>query len=323
MSELQAYTSERVFKAPIDLVWRAWTDPLLLGRWFGPRGEGGRLLEHDLRPGGLWRGEMTMADGSKMYSHFEFVTIEPKSRLVWRHSFGDGQGGLGRHPMAPDFPLVMLSDVRLTPEGGATRMHFHFSPVDPTPPEVAAYRDAFPTFEGGWGQSFDTLDEMLARTSIAGALLAETVGDRELLVSRYFDAPPTRVFEAFTKPDLVARWMLGPPGWTMPVCEIDLRPGGKSRYVWRNADGRDMGLDAVFVEIDPPNRIVHRETFDEDWTGGETLITTAFESRGGGTLMTMTIEYAAPGSREGAAASGMFQGMEMGYQRLDAMLKRS
>src|SRR5712671_4166706 len=95
--------------------------------------------------------------------------------------------------------------------------------------------------------------------------------DREIVMTRVFSAPRKLVFDAWTKPELVKRWLLGPPGWTMPVCEIDLRVGGKYRFEWRGQDGTVMGMGGVYREIVIPERIINTQLFDEDWTGGETL----------------------------------------------------
>jgi uncharacterized protein YndB with AHSA1/START domain len=146
-------------------------------------------------------------------------------------------------------------------------------------------------------------------------------GEREIVIVRTFNAPRDLVFEAFTKPELIKRWMLGPDGWSMPVCTIDLRPGGKGRYEWKNVN-RDagMGLSAVYKEIVPPERIVHTEKFDEDWTGGQTTITTLFTEKAGKTTVTMTIAYFSPQARDRVLKSGMEQGMAAGYDRLDDLL---
>lgn len=146
-------------------------------------------------------------------------------------------------------------------------------------------------------------------------------GDRDLIVTRVFNAPRDLVFRALAEPALVQRWMLGPPGWTMPVCEIDLRPGGKFRYVWRKEDGVEMGMGGVYLEVEAPGRTVHEEIFDEDWTGGRTRITTLLAEVGGITTMTMTIEYASPEGRAGALATPMLDGMEAGYGNLDTLLE--
>lgn len=151
-------------------------------------------------------------------------------------------------------------------------------------------------------------------------LTVATQGDREVVFTRAFGASREMVFDCMTKPDLVKRWLLGPPGWTMPVCEIDLRVGGKYRYVWRNEDGRDMGMGGEFREIVAPEKIVATELFDEDWTGGETLTTSELTEQAGRTILTTTVVYANEAARKGALVSGMTEGMEMGYARLDELL---
>jgi len=104
-----------------------------------------------------------------------------------------------------------------------------------------------------------------------GGLIVTTPSDREIVMTRVFKAPRKLVFDAWTKPELVRRWLLGPPGWTMPVCEIDLRVGGAYRFVWLGQDGTTMGMGGVYREIVIPERIVNTQLFDQDWTGGETL----------------------------------------------------
>jgi len=148
----------------------------------------------------------------------------------------------------------------------------------------------------------------------------ETPGDRDVVVTRIFDAPRDLVFDCFTKPDLVPRWLLGPPGWTMPVCTIDFRVGGKYRYEWRSAAGKTMAVSGTFRELAPPARIVHSERFDEDWTGGEALVTTVFTENAGKTTVVMTIRFASAEARAGAVATGMTRGMAQSYDRLDDLL---
>ncbi|HWC72952.1 MAG TPA: SRPBCC family protein [Gemmatimonadales bacterium] len=153
------------------------------------------------------------------------------------------------------------------------------------------------------------------------ALKITTPSEREVAVTREFDAPRGMVFDAHTKPELVRQWLLGPPGWTMPVCEIDLRVGGKYRYEWANADGRRMGVAGKFTEITRPSRIVVTQLFDEDWTGGETLVTTDLVERSGKTTLTTTVRYSSRDARDAALKTGMTTGMEAGYERLEELLK--
>jgi uncharacterized protein YndB with AHSA1/START domain len=155
------------------------------------------------------------------------------------------------------------------------------------------------------------------------ALKLTTPSEREVVVTRMFDAPRSMVFDAHTQPDLVRRWLLGPPGWTMPVCEIDLRVGGKYRYVWKNAAGRAMGVAGTFKEIDRPSRIVITQLFDEDWTGGETIVITEIVEKSGKSIVTTTVCYASREARDAALKTGMTTGMEAGYERLDELLEET
>jgi uncharacterized protein YndB with AHSA1/START domain len=148
-----------------------------------------------------------------------------------------------------------------------------------------------------------------------------TPGDHEIQVTRDFDAPRALVFDAFTKPELVRRWLLGPPGWTMPLCEIDLRVGGVYRYVWRSEqDGSQMALGGVFREITPVERLVATERFDDAWYPGEALDTTVFVESRGVTKIMITILYESQEARDTARRSGMEHGMAAGYDRLETLL---
>ncbi|MCC2111217.1 MAG: SRPBCC family protein [Hyphomicrobiales bacterium] len=142
----------------------------------------------------------------------------------------------------------------------------------------------------------------------------------ELTLTRRFAAPRDLVWRAYTEPDLVKQWLTGPPGHSMPVCEIDLKPGGKWRYVWRLPNGDEMGSGGTFRDIQAPDRIVHTERFDEDWTGGETLVTIVFEDAEGGTEMAMTVRYNTEATRDSAISSGMPEGIAHSYDSLDKLL---
>lgn len=144
--------------------------------------------------------------------------------------------------------------------------------------------------------------------------------DREILMTRLFDAPRDLVFDAFTKSHLIRRWLTGPTGWSLPVCEVDLKAGGSLRYVWRHTNGTDMGMSGVFREIRRPERIVHSELFDEDWTGGETPVTTVFTEKDGQTTMRQTILYVSREARDAVLRSPMEGGVVQSYNSLDKVL---
>src|SRR5215469_6302335 len=131
-----------------------------------------------------------------------------------------------------------------------------------------------------------------------------TPTDREVQIVRDFQAPRTLLFDAFTKPELVRRWLLGPDGWSMPVCEIDLRVGGKYRYVWRNdSNGKEMAAGGVFREIVVPERIVHSERFDDAWYAGEAIVTTIFLEEGTRTTVKQTMLLESREVRDGILKS--------------------
>lgn len=145
-------------------------------------------------------------------------------------------------------------------------------------------------------------------------------GERELVMTRLFAAPRELVFACHTRPSLVRRWLLGPPGWTMPVCEIDARVGGAYRYQWRGPNGETMGASGVHREVVSPDRLVFTQLFEDDWTGGETLITIALRQVEDGTQLLQTTLFTSATAREAALATGMTAGMESSFQQLDAVL---
>ncbi len=154
----------------------------------------------------------------------------------------------------------------------------------------------------------------------SGTLHITTPSDREIAMTRVFDAPRKLVFDALTKPELVRQWLLGPEGWTMPVCEIDLKVGGGYRYVWRHADGREMGMGGVFREIVPPERIVHTEKFDNPWYAGEAVATSVLVEKSGKTTLTLTMIYDSREVRDSILKSGMEKGVAVSYDRLATIL---
>ena len=151
-------------------------------------------------------------------------------------------------------------------------------------------------------------------------LQLSTSGERELVMTRQFAAPRELVFACHTRPELVRRWLLGPPGWTMPVCEIDARVGGAYRYEWRGPDGERMGASGVHREVVVPERIVFTQLFDDDWTGGETLISIVLREQDGRTELTETTLFVSAEARAAAVATGMAEGMESSFQQLEALL---
>jgi len=148
-----------------------------------------------------------------------------------------------------------------------------------------------------------------------------TPSDREIAMTRVFDAPRQLVFDAHTKPDLVRQWLLGPPGWSMPVCEMDVWVGGKYRYVWRHdREGTEMGMGGVYREIVAPERIVNTEKFDESWYPGQAVDTLVLVEQRGKTTLTLTVRYESWEARDAVLKSGMESGVAASYDRLAELL---
>lgn len=152
--------------------------------------------------------------------------------------------------------------------------------------------------------------------------------DRDVRVTRTFKAPRQLLWDAHTKPELVVKWMLGPPGWSMPVCEMDVREGGT--YLWRwksDEDGKMFGFHGTFNEVTEPAKLVHDEYYDAGDIGGSmpagdpALVTLELSETNGVTTVICTMRFASKGARDGAVATGMTDGMEMGFARLDEMFK--
>lgn len=148
----------------------------------------------------------------------------------------------------------------------------------------------------------------------------ELEGDDIVVVKRRFGAPPADVYRAHTDPELIQQWLLGPDGWSMPVCINEARPGGKIRYEWSNGDGGGFHLTGEILELDPPHRIVHVERMHLPDPTPDNRIETTFTRDGAGTLMVMRMQLPDKATREAMLATGMEHGMEASYVRLEERL---
>lgn len=145
-----------------------------------------------------------------------------------------------------------------------------------------------------------------------------TPSDTEIEVTRVFDAPRALVFEAWTKPEHLPNWMLGPPGWTMTMCEVDLRAGGAWRYAWQHSDGNEMTMRGAYREVSPPELLVSTESWGPEWP--ETINTVTFNEENGRTTVVITTSYPSKEARDAALGTGMKQGMNLSFERLAAYL---
>lgn len=159
----------------------------------------------------------------------------------------------------------------------------------------------------------------MTATHEIGATTFTTPSEREAALTRVFDAPRQLVWDVWTSPEYVPNWMLGPGGWTMPVCEIDLRPGGAWHFVWRRSDGTEMEMRGVYREVAPPERLVSTESWGGDWP--ETLNTLVLTEEAGRTTCTLTVLYPSQEARDAAVETGMKEGAAMSFDRLAEHLR--
>ncbi len=165
MTELPEFVLDRVFHAPRELVWRAWTDPELLHRWYGP-GVETVIHRYDLQPGGMWLNEMKWGDKSDL-SRMVFTEIVPPEKLVWHHSSTDRDWNVIANPMMADWPRVLLTTVTFSAAGDSTNVRLTQVPHEASAAEIACFAAAMAGMEGGWGKGFAIVDELLAELQAA------------------------------------------------------------------------------------------------------------------------------------------------------------
>ena len=158
-----------------------------------------------------------------------------------------------------------------------------------------------------------------ANANKVGTTTLTTPTDREVVITRVVDAPRRLVWDAWTNPEHVPHWMTGPEGWTMPVCEIDLRPGGAWHFVWRKTNETELDMRGSYREVSPPERLVSTESWGPQWP--ETLNTLILSEKDGKTTITQVMLYPSKEARDAALQTGMKDGMDQSFDRLDEYLR--
>lgn len=236
-SESNEIRIERIYDAPLKAVWDAWTDPAQVAKWWGPRGFNTTTHAKELRPGGTWDFTMHGPDGTDYPNFVTYLEVEPHALLVYDH-------GAGRTE-APMFRVT----ARFTELDHGKRTKLEMSMALPT---VEAARETRSFVKKAGGEStWDRLDEFLAK---------EATAEERFIVNRSFEAPIAKVWELWTTPSHLARW-LPPTGATMEFLEADIRAGGKSRYVMKTESGLTMYGRANYIELSAPHRLVYTQEF--------------------------------------------------------------
>ena len=293
----------RVFDAPRELVWKAWTEPEHVSQWWGPRGFSTTIHDMDLRPGGIWRQTMHGPDGTNYPSKHVFIEVVKHERISY--TLTGGKEGDPVHQLEQTWTFEA--------QGNKTKLTLRM--LFPSAEAMEQIVKTYGAVEGA-KQTLDRLGEHLPTMSEKSNYVA---GDkeREVVITRVFDAPRELVFKAWTDPKIMKEWY-GPKMFTNSVCELDVRVGGAWHIVMRGPDGVEYPGRGVYREIVKPERLVFTsEATDKD---GKVILaglaTVAFVEEGGKTKLTLRVRATAMVDY----AVAYLGGMEMGWsQSLDGL----
>ncbi len=298
------------YPVPVARLWQAFVDPRQLERFWGPVEWPATFTRHDMAVGGESHYFMTGPDGTRAGGWFRFLAIEPLRRIELEDGFARDDGT--PNPAMPTMRMVFSFEE--TPQGSRFVGVTHFASVEDME-EVLALG-----MEEGMRSAMSQLDAVLEDLAAFAAdrrTEAQLLGETQARISRIIRGTPEEVWRAHHEPALVKRWLLGPDGWTMPVCELGSGVGASFRYEWEQEDGSGrFGFEGEILESEPPFREVTTErVIGTDGPGTTNEMTLAAVPAG--TLLTLVITYPDAESREEALSSGMVDGMEFGYRRLE------
>jgi uncharacterized protein YndB with AHSA1/START domain len=316
-TEPEALTMTLVAEFPVavERLWDAFADPRKLERFWGPPGYPATFGTYDFRPGGIAHYWMTSPEGEKFYGRWDFEEVEQPLRIVARDAFADAEGEIDTS--------VPTGRMTLTFESTATGSRLTTVSASPTA-EALEQVIAMGQVEG-MTQAFGQLDTVLAdlREYALGKGTETTIlDDVHVKITRAFEAPRHLLWRAHTEPELMRRWLLGPDGWVMTICENDLVVGGSYRNAWapeEGSPGEAFGFEGENLVIDPERRMVTTERMTGLDAPG-TVNDLTFDEADGVTLMTLLITYTDAAQRDMILATGMTDGMETSYQRLEREL---
>lgn len=303
---------QRIFDAPRELVWKAWTDPELISRWWGPAGFTAPVIRVDLREGGRYLLSMRSPEGQDFWSTGVYREVVAGERLVFTDSFSDAQGNVvpaSTYGMSGDWPRELFVTVTLDEHGSGTKMILQVTGIPAGEPLDMA--------EAGWNESLDRLARVLEGRDAKTHFIAEP-GRQEMIITRIFDAPRDLVFKVYTDPDLIPRWW-GPRGFTTTVDAMDVRPGGTWRVVQRDAEGNEYAFHGVYHDVTPPDRVVYTSEY-EGMPGHVMLETATLEDLGGRTKVMDRVVFQSAEDRDGMLLSGMREGAVESMDRFAELL---
>ncbi len=305
----------RVFDAPRERVWKAWTEPEQVKRWWGPKGFTAPFYRTDFRVGGKYLYCMRSPDGKDYWGTGVYREIVPPAKIVATDSFADADGNVvpaTHYGFAADFPLELVVTVTFEDVDGKTKMTLHHAGFPAGPHREGA--------EQGWTESFEKLAVSLSEASSGTEFVADRAS-RRVVMSRVFNVPRERLFRTYTDPKLIPLWW-GPGRYATIVEKMDVRPGGTWRYISRDRDGNESAFHGEYREIAAPERIV--TTFEYEGMPGHVVVDKAtFEDLGRKTRLTVTSQFESVEDLDGMVGSGMEGGARETWDRLEELLTKT
>ena len=299
------------YPVPVERLWDAYADPRQLEKFWGPESWPATFTRHDMAPGGRSQYYMTGPDGSTSHGWWRFITVE-RGRLF---EVEDGFAHEDGRPNADMPTMRMVFSFVQTPNGSRFTGVTYFPSVEAM--ERLVKMGMVEGMKSAVGQLDDVLAD-LASFAAGRATASQILSDTQVRISRVIRGTVEQVWEAHQEPELLQRWLLGPDGWTMPVCEVASEVGDSYRYEWEAADGSNrFGFEGELLESDPPHRAVTTERM-MGTEGPGTVNEMTLTAVEGGTLLTFLITYPNAELRDMILGTGMTDGMERSYERLEA-----
>jgi uncharacterized protein YndB with AHSA1/START domain len=306
----------RTFDAPPGLVWKAFTDPALMGRWWGPKGYTAPVMKIDLRVGGKYLYCMRSSEGRDIWSTGVFREIVPYRKLVATDSFADEKGNVvmaSHYGMTGEWPSELIATETFDEENGRTRFTLRHEDFPSAQDSEMA--------RAGWNESFDKLDDVLRteKERYGKNVIVAEPGPGVATLTRVLDAPPERILRAYTDPKLIPLWW-GPARLTTKVEKMDATTGGSWRFIQHDTEGNEYAFRGVYHEVSPM-RIV--QTFEfEGMPGNVMLQVMTLEEHDGKTKMTDKSIIESADDMEGMLASGMMDGWSETVDRLAMLVEK-
>lgn len=298
------------YPVPVERLWEAYADPRQLERFWGPETWPATFTRHDMAVGGYSNYYMTGPDGTTSRGWWKFVDIKPGERIELEDGFADEQGN----------PNDQMPSMKMVFDFSSTASGSRFQSVT-TFPSVEAMEELVKMgMEEGMRSAMSQIDAVLvdlASFAAGRATESQLLSDTQARVSRVIRGSVADVWRAHNDPSLMQRWMLGPDGWTMPVCNVATKVGDHYRYEWEKEDGSQrFGFEGDLLEVNPPHRAVTMERMI-GVEGPGVLNELTLTSVRGGTLLSLVMTFDNREMRDMVLGTGMTKGMETSYQRLE------